>query len=108
MPVYKVTSSLIINNDANGGKGLSGYENMIPGMEIFRNQKTILNEMEILKSSSLAERTLKELDFTITHLGIGRSGLKESLLYNTCPFIVILDSTKINALNYPIEICGKY
>ena len=103
MPVYQVTSTLIINDDSRG-RGLSGYENMIPGMEIFRNQKTILNEMEILKSASIVERTIQGLDFDITYMGVGRSGFKEALLYKSCPFIVIPDSTKYNQGNYPVYI----
>ena len=103
MPVYQVTSSLIINDDARG-KGLSGYENMIPGMEIFRNQKTVLNEIAILKSTSLAERAINGLTFDVTYMGVGRSGFKEAVLYNSCPFIVIKDSVKQNLFNYPIYI----
>ncbi len=102
MPVYKVTGSLIISEDK--GRGLTGYENLIPGMEIYRTQKAVLNEIEILKSYSLAYRTLNELDFKITYMGVGRSGIKESLLYNSCPFIVIPDSGKNNLNNYPVYI----
>lgn len=103
MKVYKVNSTLIINDDSRG-RGLSGYENMIPGMEIFRNQKTVLNEIEILKSASLAERTLRNLDFSITYMGVGRSGFKESLLYNSCPFTVMTDSTDNNLSDYLVSI----
>lgn len=103
MPVYQVTGSLIINEDSRG-KGLSGYENLIPGMEIFRSQKTLLTEIEILKSETLADRTLSRLDFGITYMGVGRTGIKESLLYNSCPFVVIPDSDKYNLYGYPVYI----
>ncbi len=90
-PVYRVSSSLMIQEDERG-RGLSSYENLIPGMEIFRNQKKVLNELEILRSYSLASKTLNELDFNITYVGVGRSGIKESYLYKASPFYVELDT----------------
>lgn len=103
MPVYQVTGSLIINDDARG-KGLSGYENMIPGMENYRTQKTVLNEIEMLKSYSLTQQALQDLDFNITYMGVGRSGFKEALLYHSCPFIVLPDSAGNYIENYPVFI----
>jgi len=103
MPVYNVSSSLIINDD-DRGRGLSGYENLIPGMEIFRNQKKVLNEIEILKSFSLATKTIKELDFGVTYMAVGRSGFKEAALYNSNPFIVEYDSINTNPIGYPIYV----
>jgi capsular exopolysaccharide synthesis family protein len=73
-------------------------------MEMYRTQKTVLNEMEILKSSALTERTLNDLDFNITYMGVGRSGFKEALLYNSCPFIVQTEGSDFNPENYPIFI----
>lgn len=101
MPVYKVGSTLMISDNAGG---LTGYENLIPGMEIYRTQKQVLNEMEVLKSYSIAQRTLDNLSFDITYIGVGRSGFKEAILYNSCPFIVIPDSGSTNLFNYPVYI----
>jgi len=103
LPVYQVTSSLIISEDSRG-RGLSGYENLIPGMEIFRTQKLVLNEISVLRSYSLSQRTLSELDFNISYIGVGRSGFKEAALYNSCPFIVIPDSLKSNLAYYPVKL----
>lgn len=103
MPVYQVSGSLIINDD-NRGKGLIGYENMIPGMENYRTQKTVLNEIEMLKSYTLTEKALDDLDFNITYIGVGRSGIKEAILYHNSPFIVIPDSVGDNLDNYPVFI----
>lgn len=102
-PVYLVKTSLIVSESTRGGN-LTGYENMIPGMEIYRNQKLVLNEIEILKSYSLAKMTLDSMDFGITYMGVGRSGFKENVLYKTCPFVVIPDSSKTNVYNYNVYI----
>ncbi len=101
-PVYRVSASIMIQDE--NRRGLSGYENLIPGMEIFRNQIKVLNEIEVLKSYSLAYRTLSELDFDVTYVGVGRSGFKETVLYNSCPFIVIPDDSAVNRLGYPVYI----
>jgi tyrosine-protein kinase Etk/Wzc len=102
MPVYKVTGSLIISEDK--GKGLTGYENLIPGTEIYRTQKAVLNEIEILKSYDMAIRTLDSLDFDVTYMGVGRSGFKEVAMYNSCPFVVIPSDSLPNLKNYPVYI----
>ncbi|MFZ5940813.1 MAG: GumC family protein [Bacteroidota bacterium] len=101
-PVYRVSSSLMIQEDERG-RGLSSYENLIPGMEIFRNQKKVLNELEILRSYSLASKTLDELDFGITYVGVGRSGIKEAYLYKASPFYVELD-TLPNVTGHPVYV----
>ena len=60
-PIYSVTSTIIVRDDEKG-KGLSGAEQMIEGMEMFRSRKNIYNEMGILQSYDLTNRTLKELE----------------------------------------------
>ena len=40
-PVYQLNSSLMIQEDDRGRGRLTSYENLIPGMEIFRNQKKV-------------------------------------------------------------------
>jgi len=98
-PMYRVTGSIIIQESAN-----RGLENLIPGIEIYRTQKLVLNELEVLKSHSLARRTLDQLNFDITYVGVGRSGIKESVLYRAAPFYVVPDSIKRNLNNYKIYI----
>ncbi|NQU33031.1 MAG: hypothetical protein HQ521_07330, partial [Bacteroidetes bacterium] len=103
MPTYNVRASLLLN-EGSSAKGLSGYENVIPGMEIYGQRRYAVNEMEILKSYSLAYKTVQQLDFGISYAGIGRSGLKEVVMYNNCPFYVEMDSSKNNLYGYSVEI----
>ena len=92
---------------------------VIPGGDIFRSQQNLNNEMGILKSFSLNYRAMKDLqNFHIVYVGIGRRGVVESEMYNTCPFKVVYDSfesqpigvrvdiTILNEENYRIEIDG--
>ena len=103
-PVYQAKASLILSENDRGRGGLTGYENLIPGMEIYRTRTMIANEMEVLKSYSLAKRTLDNLDFNVSYVGVGRSGFKEAFLYETAPFIVIPDTSGTNTFNYPVYI----
>lgn len=104
-PIYSVTSSLIIRDDDNM-KGFTGAENLIQGLRLVKNTKSVQNEIGILKSYTLAKRSVKELgeDFSITYVGLGRRGIKEAKLYKNSPFKVKIDSTIGIPSNYPIYI----
>ncbi len=105
-PVYSVTSTIIVRDDQKAGKGqLSGYENVIEGMDIFRSKKNIYNEMGILQSYSLAHKTLLDLkDFEITYVLVGRRGIKESQLYTRSPFVVDIDTSHVQLRGHRINI----
>ncbi|GAG65759.1 unnamed protein product, partial [marine sediment metagenome] len=103
-PVYNISASVIVRDDARGSMGSTGAEQFIQGMEMFRTQKNVQNEMGILKSYNLANKTIQELDFGITYVKIGRSQVKKTWLYNQCPFEVILDSSKYTRKNFPVNI----
>lgn len=103
-PIYRVEASIIVRDDEKS-KGLTGAENIIQGLEMFRSRKNVQNEMTILKSYSLANRTLNELeDFKITYIIIGRRGIKEAKLYNRSPFVVHLDSSLHQRSGLPVNL----
>jgi len=105
-PIYSVTSTIIVRDDTKAGKGqLSGYENLIEGMDIFRSKKNIYNEMGILQSFSLTYNTLSELkDFEITYVLVGRRGIKESPLYNRSPFVVEIDTSHVQMRGHRVNV----
>jgi tyrosine-protein kinase Etk/Wzc len=102
-PIYSVSSSIIVRDDEKN-RGLSGQENVIKGLELFQTKKNIQNEIGILQSYVLTNRTLRELDFSISYVGVGRSGMKENELYRNSPFVVHLDTSKTNQFDTPINI----
>jgi tyrosine-protein kinase Etk/Wzc len=103
-PIYKVSASVIVRDDERS-KGLTGAENILEGMEMFKSKKNVQNEMGILSSYTLANRALKELaDFEITYIAVGRRGIKEAKLYNHSPFYVELDSIDNRYRGYPIHV----
>jgi len=102
--VYSVTSSVIVKDDDNS-KGFSGAENLIQGLKLVRNTKSVQNEIGILQAYTLALQTVSELpDFNVTYVAVGRRSIKEQKLYTNSPFKVNLDTSKVNMLNYPVFI----
>ncbi len=102
--VYSVTSSVIVKDDDNS-KGLTGAENLIQGLKLVRNTKSVQNEIGILQAYTLAYQAVSQLpDFNVTYVAVGRRSIKEQKLYKSSPFKVILDTSKINTPNYPVYI----
>ena len=84
--VYSVQSSLIIRDDENPNS-FSGAENLIQGLRLVKNTKSVQNEIGILKSYSLAYKAVSELEeFKVTYIGVGRRGIVKSELYTRSPF----------------------
>ncbi len=103
-PIYSLNSTIVVRDDSKG-KGLSGAEQMLDGMEMFRSRKNVYNEIGILQSYKLTNRALKELkDFEITYIKGGRRGIKEAKLYNKSPFIVHTDTSKVQQRGHPIFV----
>jgi tyrosine-protein kinase Etk/Wzc len=93
--IYTESATLLINDDQSANIK-SNVENVIPGGDIFKNHQNLKNEMGILKSFMLNYRVMKELiDFHVVYIGVGRRGIVETRMYNTCPFKVVYDSLEI-------------
>lgn len=94
-PIYKVSTTLILNNDPQGITFISPVAGQTIG------QRNIQNQITTLKSYTLTLKTLSELDFTVSYVLVGR--VKETKIYN--PFFrVILDTTKTNLAYAPVYL----
>jgi len=76
-PEYKVSSTLLIQNDAQGEGLLKGTA--FSDLNMFRNSKTTDNEMEVLRSKDLIYQVLNDLDLGTRYLQ--KSGWKSKELY---------------------------
>lgn len=97
---YQTTSSVFIKEDKMGIDPTS----MMTGLT-FKSNINIDNEIGILKSFSLTERTLKELEFfNVSYYVTGRVATRE--LYKETPFNVELDydSLQVVGNKYSIEL----
>ncbi|MQY79717.1 MAG: tyrosine protein kinase, partial [Bacteroidetes bacterium] len=103
-PIFSVSSTLIVRDDQKG-KGLTGAEQVIEGMEIFRSTKNVQNEIGILQSYFLANKAILELkEFEVTYILVGRRGIKEAKLYTRSPFKVNIDTSHYQLRGYPIYV----
>jgi tyrosine-protein kinase Etk/Wzc len=106
--VYTVSSSLLIEDYQYGG-GNSGIETIFPGTGAFKTEQNLKNEIGILKSFYLNKKVMDEMpDFHVEYVGIGRRGIAETVLYNDCPFKVILDSiTNLNSGEIYLKVISR-
>ncbi len=88
VPQYSVNASLIINEEKK-----STAELLVSVLDRYSPRKNIENEIAILKSYTMAAKTLKQLDFDISYYVVGR--IRESLMYPNSPFLVIPDSSVV-------------
>lgn len=102
--IYTVSSTLLIKDDQIGGAGAAAA-NIFPGVEAFKSQQNLKNEIGILKSYDLNYKVILELtDFHTEYIRVGKRGLVETRMYNRCPFIVLCDSLDKQPTGIPVEI----
>jgi tyrosine-protein kinase Etk/Wzc len=100
-PKYRVQATLLIK-EKNARGGIDGAENFLQGMQLLNTSKNIENEQGILKSKSILEETLKNLDFGISYFAEG--AVRKADLYGNLPFIIKLDSSHLQCRNAFINI----
>ena len=96
--IYHVRSTILID----AGNQRKGAENLINGLNIFSGKTTIENEMGVLRSFSLTQKVIEELDFDIAYYSNEKFITSE--IYNDCPFIVKMDSGHNQVFSHPITV----
>ena len=99
VPEYSVSSTLLIRDDSNTQLGA---ENILEGLELFSGKKNLKNEIVILKSYSVTEQIVEELSLGISYFKKGFIISNE--LFKNSPFIVSVDSTKLQITGTKYEI----
>ena len=86
--IYKVSTNILIRDDNNSQLGV---ENIIEGMELFSGKTNLENEEAVLKSYTLASRTIKKLDLQLSYFMHGN--VQKIYLYDQTPFVIQFDSS---------------
>ncbi len=124
IPIYKAQTTILIKDGKSGGiaSELSAFEDM----GFLSSSKSVIDdEVEILKSRTLVEKTIKEGDFNIAYISEGR--IKSSDVYGSNPLVLlfenkndnlyrrdttlnvkILSSKEFELLNQDHNLVGKY
>ncbi len=101
-PQYRVQATLLIKEKNARGGGMDGAESFIQGMQLLNTSKNIENEQGILKSKSMVEETIRNLDFGISYFAEG--SVRKVDLYGRLPFLIQLDSNHLQCRNSYINI----
>lgn len=86
-PIYSVSSTLLIRDESNPQLGA---ENLLEGLEIFSGRTNLKNEIALLNSYTITKQVVEDLGFGISYFKHGK--IITSVLYETLPFNVIIDS----------------
>ena len=88
-PIYKSTTTILVKDDRKGGiaNELSAFSELglLSGVK-----SNVDNEIEIIKSRTLVEKTIKDLNLNIKYYNKGR--IKDGELYENLPFKAIFSN----------------
>ena len=101
-PVYQVYTKLLIKDDENtNNRGRNSIMNS-ETLGLLSNSTGIDNEMEILKSHSIATQTVRDLKLYVTYMSDGK--IKDQLIYKTQGVNVDIDPAHLDKLTAPIYL----
>lgn len=98
---YKITSTLLIQNDFKGDGLLKSTA--FSDLDMFRNARTVDNEMEVLRSRDLIFKTLKDLNLETSYFHPGIINDKE-LYGENLPIYLSVERLNNQAFTQEIEI----
>ena len=98
-PIYQAAAKLLIKEEQNGRRGNSIQNSANLG--IISNSNGIDNEMEILKSRTLAQQAVYDLKLYTTYRHEGR--IKDHLIYGEQEVNVDMDYVHLKKLNAPMS-----
>jgi hypothetical protein len=88
----------------NWGCGIR-YGDYFPGVEAYKNQQNLKNEIGILKSYSLNLEVMNQLpEFHVEYIAVGKRGFAEQRMYSRSPFKVIYDSLNKQLIGQKVSI----
>ncbi|MFT4031279.1 MAG: polysaccharide biosynthesis tyrosine autokinase [Siphonobacter sp.] len=87
-PIYKTQASLLIKDEK---KGVDTGD-LMKQLDLFGQQKLVDNEIEILKSYTLMDKTIKDLNLDVQYFNDTQFGLRER--YGDLPFRLIVEQAK--------------
>jgi capsular exopolysaccharide synthesis family protein len=95
IPVYKISSSVLIKEDKNqsGGSDANNYLNS----GLFRISQNFQNELWVLKSSPVIEQAIKNLDLSVSYFH--KKGFQNLDAYKNAPFHIVLEQNHVQPIN---------
>lgn len=101
IPIYQVSSILLIKDEKKGG--MVGND-ILKDLELFSGNKIVENEMEVLKSRTLMEKVVNELNLTVSYFQEGAIRDYDEMAYGVSPIWVQHGNLNPIAYEEPIFI----
>lgn len=103
-PIYQSATKLLIKDDEGSGSSFKGSNSIMSAtnLGIISNSNGIDNEMEILKSRTLAQQTVYDLKLYVNYRHEGK--LKDHVLYGDQEVNIDMDLEHLKKLNAPMNL----
>lgn len=103
-PIYQSAAKLLIKDDEGSGSSFKGSNSIMSAtnLGIISNSNGIDNEMEILKSRTLAQQTVYDLKLYVNYRHEGK--LKDHVLYGDQEVNIDMDLEHLKKLNAPMNL----
>ncbi len=99
-PIYQAAAKLLIKGDDNGSRRGNSIQSSA-NLGIISNSNGIDNEMEILKSRTLAQQAVYDLKLYVTYKHEGK--IKDHILYGDQEINIDMDLEHLKKLNAPMN-----
>ena len=104
VPVYNVTSSVILKDTKSGGGGSSGVMGglgTLDGLEMMGGISNVENETYVIRSKTAVRTVIDRLNLHTSYIVQGR--IKSNDMYTESPFIIAMDDEGLQKLKEPIS-----
>jgi capsular exopolysaccharide synthesis family protein len=100
IPIYKISSSVLIkeNSERAGSRGMNDYLNS----SLFGNNLNFQNELWVLQSSPVIEKTVKNINLSVSYFR--KSDFKYLDAYKSAPFRILFSPNHVQPLNVKFTI----
>ena len=103
LPVYQVSAKVLIKDEDNtSSRGRSNQIMNTNTLGILTSTDGFDNELEILKSKSLAEETVLDLKLYVNYYSVGK--IIDVPVYDETPVLVDLNKEKLEVLEGPVKL----
>ena len=101
-PVFQCSAKVLIKDDNGQGTRRVGQDIALDQLGIISNSNGFDNELEIIRSTSVATRAVKALKLYVSYRLQGR--VSEADLYKSSPYNVDIEESRLDLLEFPISV----
>ena len=107
VPVYNVTSSVILKDEKGGGGssgGIGGFGSL-DGLELMGGVSNVENETYVIRSKTAVRTVIDKLNLHTSYIQQGR--IKSNDMYTSSPFIIAMDDAGLDTLKQCIDFTDR-